>query len=119
MAVGLGQDPVPREAEIAFLPQRPYIPLGTLRNAITYSTKRKRQASDEDIKEAMRRCGLRHLLPRLDEEERWDKVLSGGEQQRLAFTRLVVLKPDIVIMDEATSALDEDSAKIDDGALPS
>ena len=65
--------------------------------------------SDQAIKDAMRRCGLRHLLPRLDAEERWDKVLSGGEQQRLAFTRLVVLKPDIVITDEATSALDEDA----------
>jgi vitamin B12/bleomycin/antimicrobial peptide transport system ATP-binding/permease protein len=105
---GSGKILVPADAEIAFLPQRPYIPLGTLRNAITYSTKKKR-VSDQAIKDAMRRCGLRHLLPRLDEEERWDKVLSGGEQQRLAFTRLVVLKPDIVIMDEATSALDEDS----------
>ena len=56
----------------------------------------------------MQRCGLRHLLRALDEEERWDKVLSGGEQQRLAFTRLRGAQPDIVIMDEATSALDED-----------
>jgi putative ATP-binding cassette transporter len=108
---GSGKILVPPDAEIAFLPQRPYIPLGTLRNAITYSTKRKRQVDDQEVKDAMRRCGLRHLLPRLDEEERWDKVLSGGEQQRLAFTRLVVLKPDIVIMDEATSALDEDSQR--------
>ena len=107
---GSGKILVPADAEIAFLPQRPYIPLGTLRNAITYSTgKQRRNVSDEAIKEAMRRCGLRHLLPRIDAEERWDKVLSGGEQQRLAFTRLVVLKPDIVIMDEATSALDEDA----------
>ena len=105
---GSGKILVPDDAEVAFLPQRPYIPLGTLRDAITYSTK-KRKVSDQAIKDAMRRCGLRHLLPRLDEEDRWDKVLSGGEQQRLAFTRLVVLKPDIVIMDEATSALDEDS----------
>ena len=64
--------------------------------------------SDQAIKDAMVLV-LRHLLPRLDAEERWDKVLSGGEQQRLAFTRLVVLKPDIVITDEATSALDEDA----------
>jgi putative ATP-binding cassette transporter len=108
---GSGKILMPADAEIAFLPQRPYIPLGTLRNAITYSTKKKRQVSNQDITDAMRRCGLRHLLPRLDEEERWDKVLSGGEQQRLAFTRLVVLKPDIIIMDEATSALDEDSQR--------
>ena len=107
---GEGRILLPAGAKVAFVPQRPYIPLGTLRNAITYSTgKKKRKVIDDTIKEAMRRCGLRHLLPRLDAEERWDKVLSGGEQQRVAFTRLVVLKPDIVIMDEATSALDEDA----------
>lgn len=106
---GSGRILVPAGADVAFLPQRPYIPLGTLRNAITYSTRKERTIDDETILVAMRRCGLRHLVSRLDEEDRWDKVLSGGEQQRLAFTRLVVLRPDIVIMDEATSALDEDS----------
>src|SRR5262249_50052526 len=57
---GSGKILVPADAEIAFLPQRPYIPLGTLRNAVTYSTKKKRQVTDEEIKDAMRRCGLRH-----------------------------------------------------------
>lgn len=57
----------------------------------------------------MVRCGLSYLAKRLDDEERWDQVLSGGERQRVAFCRLVLRQPDIIIMDEATSALDEDS----------
>src|SRR3954454_12855514 len=56
----------------------------------------------------LKRCGLEHLLDRLDDNERWDRVLSGGEQQRLAFTRLLLHKPEWVFMDEATSALDEE-----------
>jgi putative ATP-binding cassette transporter len=58
---------------------------------------------------ALHRCGLRHLSGNLDRSERWDKLLSGGEQQRLAFARLLVHRPAIVVMDEATSALDEAS----------
>lgn len=54
----------------------------------------------------MQKCGLKRFIPRLDEEEKWDKVMSGGEQQRIGFARLLVLRPDIVIMDEATAALD-------------
>jgi putative ATP-binding cassette transporter len=57
----------------------------------------------------LERCGLAYLGRRLDEEERWDQILSGGERQRVAFARLLIQKPDIIIMDEATSALDEDS----------
>jgi len=60
------------------------------------------------LKETLRRCQLEHLVDRLDDRERWDRVLSGGEQQRLAFGRLLVHKPDWVFMDEATSALDEE-----------
>ena len=60
---------------------------------------------------ALRRCGLEYLLDRLDERESWDRVLSVGEQQRLAFARLLLHKPDWVFMDEATSALDDDLQK--------
>jgi putative ATP-binding cassette transporter len=55
----------------------------------------------------MQKCGLQHLSARLDDEDQWQKILSGGEQQRVAFARTLLKKPDIVIMDEATSALDQ------------
>jgi putative ATP-binding cassette transporter len=90
------------------MPQRPYIPLGTLRHAVLYPAT-DLDVPDEKIQEAIKRCGLGHLLPRLDEEDNWDGILSGGEKQRVAFARLLVNPPDIVIMDEATSALDEES----------
>jgi putative ATP-binding cassette transporter len=64
------------------------------------------QRDDETLRQALTRCGLKRLIPRLDDEEKWDKLLSGGEQQRIGFARLLVMRPDIVIMDEATAALD-------------
>ncbi|OQW51032.1 ABC transporter ATP-binding protein/permease [Candidatus Raskinella chloraquaticus] len=105
---GLGEIRVPRDVEIAFVPQRPYIPLGTLRNALLYPDAGSKIAH-ETVVRTMVRCGLSYLAKRLDDEERWDHVLSGGERQRVAFCRLVLRQPDIIIMDEATSALDEDS----------
>jgi putative ATP-binding cassette transporter len=90
------------------MPQSPYIPLGTLRHALLYPAS-DRAVPDETLVDALRRCGLAHLASRLDEEEPWDGILSGGERQRLAFVRLLVNPPDIIIMDEATAALDEES----------
>ena len=91
------------------MPQRPYIPLGTLRRAAAYP-----QAADSiddtALKEALKTVGLDRVVDRIDEEHvSWDQVLSGGEKQRLAFARLLLDKPDIVVMDEATSALDTES----------
>ena len=103
---GSGRIQRPNSASIAFLPQRPYIPLGTLRNAVDYPTG-ETPPSQDDIESILTECGLAHLIPRLDEEDNWSGVLSGGEQQRLAFARIFLKRPDIVIMDEATSALDE------------
>ncbi len=105
---GQGRVLLPEGRTLAFLPQRPYIPLGSLKDAILYPDQ-SRKTSDADIRKALKRVGLGHLADRVGEDERWDKVLSGGEQQRLAFARLIVGRPDIVIMDEATSALDEAS----------
>ena len=63
--------------------------------------------TDETLKDMLHKVGLDHLRDRLDETERWDHILSGGEQQRVAFARVLVHKPDWIFMDEATSALDE------------
>ena len=89
-----------------FVPQRPYIPNGTLRDALLYpelDTPRR----DETLESALKRCGLRYLANQLDVEARWDKTLSGGEQQRLAFARLLIHRPEVIVLDEATSAIDE------------
>src|SRR5437763_3734353 len=104
-----GEITLAQGAKMFLMPQKPYIPLGTLRRATTYP----RQADDfkdKEIAEALKAVGLEHLGEKLDDEEaKWDRTLSGGEQQRLAFARLFLHKPDIVVMDEATSALDPES----------
>ncbi len=105
---GSGQVLIPAQARVAFLPQRAYIPNGTLRQVLHYPIT-SREPTTEELVTALRRCGLQHLVPRLDEEDRWDKLLSGGEQQRIGFVRLLVQRPDIVILDEATAALDVDT----------
>ncbi len=105
---GSGQILRPEDATIAFMPQRPYLPLGTLRHALMYPVV-DAEHPDEHLADALKRCGLSHLVPRLDDEDQWEGILSGGEKQRLAFARLLVNPPDIIIMDESTAALDEES----------
>jgi vitamin B12/bleomycin/antimicrobial peptide transport system ATP-binding/permease protein len=89
-----------------FLPQRPYLPLGTLADALVYPHAAADFARDKLI-EALRMVGLPDLVDRLDEDENWAQRLSIGEQQRLAFARVLLARPEIVFLDEATSALDE------------
>ena len=105
---GAGSITVPRGRSIAFLPQRPYMPKGTLRTVLLYPATEEK-IDDEVIRAALERCGLPHLAKRLGATDDWDRILSGGERQRIAFARLLIQKPDIIVMDEATSALDDDS----------
>ncbi len=89
-----------------FLPQRPYLPLGTLAEALVYPRAAK-ELDKESLVEALRAVGLSQLVERLTEEGNWAQKLSIGEQQRLAFARVLLVRPEIVFLDEATSALDE------------
>jgi vitamin B12/bleomycin/antimicrobial peptide transport system ATP-binding/permease protein len=89
-----------------FLPQRPYLPLGTLSDALAYP-RATAELPHERLVEALRAVGLPQLGERLDEEGNWAQRLSIGEQQRVAFARVLLTRPEIVFLDEATSALDE------------
>jgi len=106
---GEGEITLKRGAKLFLMPQKPYIPLGTLRRATTYP-RAPEDFDAKDVADTLEMVGLEHLNKKLDDEEsKWDRTLSGGEQQRLAFARLFLHKPDIVVMDEATSALDPES----------
>jgi putative ATP-binding cassette transporter len=87
------------------MPQRPYVPLGTLRRAVTYPLSPE-EVDDTVVRAIVEDVGLGHFLDRLDEDANWEHVLSGGEKQRLAFARALLQRPHTIVMDEATAALD-------------
>jgi putative ATP-binding cassette transporter len=108
---GKGELLVQGATRIFVVPQRPYIPLGTLLRAVAYPASAD-NADREAIVEALNAVGLAHLVDRLDKQDiPWEQTLSGGEKQRLAFARVLIAQPKIVVMDEATSALDLASQK--------
>ncbi len=103
---GAGEIEIAKGARINFLPQRPYIPVGSLLRAASYPMD-EAAVDKQEIIEALKAVDLDDHVDRLEaQNEFWDQTLSGGEKQRLAFARLLVHKPDIVVLDEATSALD-------------
>jgi ABC superfamily ATP binding cassette transporter len=96
---------MPKRSSRLFLPQHPYLPLGTLRRALSYPCTA--AASDTEMARVLAQVGLPHLAPRLSDTDDWSRILSLGEQQRLAFARILLIRPDWIFLDEATSALDE------------
>jgi putative ATP-binding cassette transporter len=105
---GRGDIEIAAGGKLLVLPQRPYVPMGTLRRAVNYPDAAHSRSMAETAK-VLEKVELGHLAGRLDEEGPWDLILSGGEKQRLAFARLFLHRPDIIVLDEATAALDSRS----------
>ncbi|MFV7441555.1 ABC transporter ATP-binding protein/permease [Acinetobacter pittii] len=105
---GQGEIHLPERHKLMFLPQRSYIPTGTLQAALCYPNQH--QYFDHDqCAEILKTVHLEHLIEKLDTEDRWQQKLSGGEQQRLAFARALLQQPDFLFLDEATSAIDPET----------
>jgi putative ATP-binding cassette transporter len=107
---GTGTVRVPANAKILFLPQKPYLPLGTLKAVLCYPGSAE-LISDAAALEILDACMLGHLKERLHESTNWSIALSGGEQQRVGFARILTNAPDWIFLDEATSSLDEDTER--------
>ena len=106
-AYASGEISLPANARVMFLPQKPYLPLGTLRRALIYPAAESDSPPDDKLKQTLRLVDLPALVDKLDTADDWSRILSLGEQQRLAFARVLLTAPDYVFLDEATSALDE------------
>jgi putative ATP-binding cassette transporter len=102
-----GRIKLPR-ARLLFLPQKPYLPLGALKHAVSYPDDASKHP-DEEVRAALKAVGLAHLAHDLERSENWAQVLSGGEQQRLAFARALLNRPDWLFLDEATASLPEEA----------
>jgi len=103
-----GRIALPKGARLLFLPQRPYLPIGALKHAVCYPGDASAIA-DREVADALEAVGLGQFAGDLAREENWAQVLSGGEQQRLAFARALLNGPDWLFMDEATAALPDDA----------
>jgi len=103
---GRGEISMPAPGRVLFLPQKPYLPIGTLREVVSYPNL-PGAVDDAVLRETLEAVGLSEMVGRLDESAHWALRLSPGEQQRIAFARALVQKPDWLFLDEATSAVDE------------
>lgn len=101
-----GHISMPAHSEMMFIPQKPYIPMGTSAEAASYPLE---TADEEILSPLLVECGLSHLMEKPDTEADWSHILSLGEQQKLAFVRVFLRKPKWVFLDEATSAMDEET----------
>ena len=101
-----GHISMPAPSEMMFIPQKPYIPMGTSAEAASYPLE---TADEEILSPLLVECGLSHLMEKTDTEADWSHILSFGEQQKLAFVRVFLRKPKWVFLDEATSAMDEET----------
>lgn len=108
---GEGSIEIPKKWKTLFLPQRSYLPIGTLRAAIAYPMAEKSHA-DLAIRHYLELFKLSHLKRQLDHSDNWSQRLSPGEQQKIAFVRALLMKPDMLILDEASSALDTETEEL-------
>lgn len=106
---GKGKILLPFGEKLLFVPQRAYLPIGTLREALAYPGELALLPEDEAVRQALAVARLTELIPVLDQEGDWSQILSLGEQQRLAFVRAVLSQPQWLVLDEATSAVDEET----------
>ncbi len=105
---GSGTIEIPNSAKLLFLPQRSYLPIGTLRAAVAYPAT-ENTYTDLAIRHYLDLCKLPHLKDSVNTSDNWSQRLSPGEQQRLAFVRVLLTKPDVLFLDEATSAMDSET----------
>jgi putative ATP-binding cassette transporter len=106
-----GRIRLPKGARLLFLPQKPYLPIGALKFAVCYPADEK-DFSDPQVAAALEDVGLGHFASDLARSENWAQVLSGGEQQRLAFARALLNRPEWLFLDEATASLPEDAQDV-------
>jgi vitamin B12/bleomycin/antimicrobial peptide transport system ATP-binding/permease protein len=106
-----GKIALPKGAKLLFLPQKPYLPIGSLKHAVCYPAKDEEKITDDAAREALRAVGLGQFENELAREENWAQILSGGEQQRLAFARALLNQPDWLFLDEGTASLPDETQR--------